>query len=103
MYQKVAIRSISPMRLGERHGESEYRGGKHNGGVVQAVTFAYLIYWWVSCYLLALRILRFSAKDLLQKSKRASADAVGALNIEYAAVYIFFLTDFYLSLRIVTS
>jgi len=32
-----------------RYEETEYRDGKfYHYGVVQAVTFAYVIYWWVS-------------------------------------------------------
>jgi len=39
------------MRLGERYGKIEYRVVKlYNDGVVQAVTFVYLSYWWVSCF-----------------------------------------------------
>ena len=38
------------MTGGERYGETEYSVVKiYNDGMVQAVTFAYLIYWWVSC------------------------------------------------------
>jgi len=34
------------MRLGERYGEIEYRGGRVlQYGVVQPVTFAHLTYW----------------------------------------------------------
>jgi len=37
--------------IGERHGEVQC-SVLYNDGVVQAVTFACLTYWWVSCFVL---------------------------------------------------